>query len=46
MNEKLKIYMEELKMGKNVIIQSSEEILESKKMLMQERFNEELKRYD
>jgi hypothetical protein len=46
MNEKLKSYMEELKMGKNVIIESSQEILESKRQLMQERFNSEVKRFE
>ena len=33
-------------MGKNVIIESSQEILESKKQLIQERFNSEIKRYE
>lgn len=45
MNEKLKMYMNELKMGKSVIIQSSEEILESKRVLMEQRLNLEIKRY-
>ena len=33
-------------MGKNVIIESSQEILESKKQLIQESFNSEIKRYE
>lgn len=46
MNEKLKLYMEELKMGKSIIIQSSEEILASKKAHMQHHFDEQLQKYN